>query len=135
LEFKSSFNNDVIETLTAFANTKGGKVLIGINDAGEPVKNIETGKESIQKWLNEIKQITEPSIIPDANIIEYKGINIVEFSIKEFPIKPVACRGRYFKRVKNSNHRLSPVEISDMNIKTLQVSWDSYNTGISAGCS
>ena len=54
LEFKSSFNNDVIETLTAFANTKGGKVLIGINDVGEPVKNIETGKESIQKWLNEI---------------------------------------------------------------------------------
>jgi ATP-dependent DNA helicase RecG len=29
VEFKTSFNEDVIETLVAFANTKGGKVLVG----------------------------------------------------------------------------------------------------------
>ncbi|MDO8951840.1 MAG: putative DNA binding domain-containing protein [Draconibacterium sp.] len=28
LEFKSSFNNEVIETLVAFANTKGGRVVV-----------------------------------------------------------------------------------------------------------
>ena len=126
LEFKSSFNNEVIETLTAFANANGGKILVGVNDKGEPLKNFEIGKESVQRWLNEIKQKTEPSIIPDVNVAKLKGVNVVEFSIKEFPVKPVACRGRYFKRINNSNHRLSISEISDVYLQAMQYSWDSY---------
>lgn len=35
LEFKSSFNADVIETLVAFANAQGGKLLIGVNKSGQ----------------------------------------------------------------------------------------------------
>jgi len=34
VEFKSSFNKEVIETLVAFSNAKGGKVFIGVNDKG-----------------------------------------------------------------------------------------------------
>ena len=34
VEFKSSFQKEVIETLTAFANTQGGAVLMGVSDAG-----------------------------------------------------------------------------------------------------
>ncbi|HEY5464276.1 MAG TPA: ATP-binding protein [Hanamia sp.] len=37
-EFKSSFNDAVIESLVAFANTGGGKVLIGVNNEGMPLK-------------------------------------------------------------------------------------------------
>jgi len=48
IEFKPNFNEDVIETLVAFANTKGGKVLVGIDDKGNPIKNFTIGKESIQ---------------------------------------------------------------------------------------
>ncbi len=48
-EFKSSFNDTVIETLVAFANTKGGKVLLGLDDNGMPVKNFNVGKESLQQ--------------------------------------------------------------------------------------
>jgi len=126
IEFKSSFNEEAIETLSAFANTEGGRVLVGVSNNGLPVKNFFIGEESIQQWLNEIKTKTQPSIIPNVEIIKYKGTDIVEFSLQEFPVKPVACRGRYFKRIKNSNHQLSPIEISDMNLQTLQVSWDSY---------
>jgi ATP-dependent DNA helicase RecG len=126
IEFKPNFNEDVIETLVAFANTKGGKVLVGVDDTGKPINNFTIGKESIQNWINEIKTKTQPSIIPDAKPVDYQGRKIVEFSVPEFPVKPVACRGKYFKRVKNSNHQLTLIEISDMNLQTLQISWDSY---------
>jgi ATP-dependent DNA helicase RecG len=126
IEFKSKFNEDVIETLVAFANTKGGKVLVGVDDTGKAVKNFTAGKESLQNWINEIKTKTQPSIIPDAEIVAYTDSEIVEFTVQEFPIKPVACRGKYFKRVKNSNHQLSLNEILNMHIKTFNSSWDYY---------
>lgn len=37
VEFKGSSKKEVIETLTAFANTQGGAVLMGVSDAGHIV--------------------------------------------------------------------------------------------------
>ena len=54
-EFKQHFNENVIETLVAFANTQGGRVSVGVNDHGLAVGNFTIGKESIQNWQNEIK--------------------------------------------------------------------------------
>ena len=125
-EFKSSFTDEVIETLVAFANTKGGKVFIGVDDHGNPVKNFSIGVETIQIWLNAIKTKTQPSIIPDAEPVSIKGKKVIQLVIQEFPIKPVSFRGRYFNRVRNSNHQLSLNEISDMYLKTFNTSWDYY---------
>ncbi|GHT61339.1 hypothetical protein FACS189451_03160 [Bacteroidia bacterium] len=126
IEFKPNFNEDVIETLVAFANTKGGKVLVGVDDTGKPIKHFTIGKESIQNWVNEVKTKTQPSIIPDAEPVDYQGREVVEFSVQEYPIKPVACRGKYFKRVKNSNHLLSAGEVANMHLQTVNSSWDYY---------
>ena len=49
-EFKMSFNENVIETLVAFSNTKGGCVYIGITDNGK-INGIQIGKETIQKYF------------------------------------------------------------------------------------
>ena len=125
-EFKQHFNENVIETLVAFANTQGGRVSVGVNDHGLAVGNFTIGKESIQNWQNEIKNKTQPSILPDIKIVELNGIEVVEFKIPEYPIKPIACRGKYFKRVKNSNHQMSLSEISDLYLKTFNLSWDYY---------
>ena len=125
VEFKSSFNQDAIVTLNAFVNTEGGKVLIGVNDDGSPVgKSI--GKEDVQKWINEVKSKTEPCIVPDEKLFKYKGKDVVVLSVKEYPVKPVSVQGRYYKRVKNSNHRLSLSEISDLYLETFHSSWDYY---------
>ena len=100
--------------------------MIGIDDMGKPVQGFTLGQESLQKWVNEVKNKTQPSIIPDADIVRVKGSVVGELSIKEFPVKPVAFRGRYFRRIKNSNHQLNPTEISDLHLQSLQLSWDSY---------
>ncbi len=126
IEFKPNFNEDVIETLVAFANTQGGRVLVGVNDNGLPIGSFRIGKESIQNWLNEIKNKTQPSILPDVKVIEHQGVEIIEFKIPEYPVKPVACRGKYYKRVLNSNHQMSLSEISDLYLKTFNMSWDYY---------
>lgn len=124
-EFKTSFGEEVIVALVAFANAKGGRVYVGVNDKGKAV-GVDLEPESVQKWINEIKHKTEPSVIPDADIEEADGKQVVVLSVQEYPIKPVAMKGRYYKRQANSNHQLSATEIADMILQTRNSSWDFY---------
>jgi len=125
LEFKVSFGKAVIETICAFANHKGGTILIGVDDSGKIIGS-KYGQETLQSWTNQIKQNTQPSIIPHIEKVTFKNKDIVIIRVHEFPVKPVACRDRYFKRVSNSNHRLNLTEITNLHLQSLQLSWDSY---------
>ena len=82
VEFKSTFSRAVIETLVAFANTKGGAVYVGLNDKGE-VKGVDIASESIQQWINEIKSKTDPSLIPYVEIIKILNKELVVLSTHE----------------------------------------------------
>ena len=123
LEFKSSFQKEVVETLAAFANTRGGSILVGVNDNGQIV-GLVIQPETVQGWVNQCKQNTSPSVIPDIDLIEVDGKTVAVVSIGEYPVKPVSCKGRYFKRVGNANHQMSATEISDAHIKLINSSWD-----------
>ena len=124
-EFKTTFSDEVIETLVAFANAQGGCVYIGITD-DRKVKGVDIGKETLQKWQNSIKNKTQPSIIPVIDVITDNGLHVVCIKVNEFPVKPLSCKGRYYKRTGNANHQLSTMEITDMNLQSLQLSWDAY---------
>jgi ATP-dependent DNA helicase RecG len=123
VEFKSSFNAEVIETLVAFANTKGGSVCIGVSDNAEML-GVSVGKESVVQWMNEIKTKTSPLLIPDVEIIHEKNKEFVIFTITEYPIKPVSFRGKYYKRIVNANHLLSTSEVVNLHLQTFNTSWD-----------
>ncbi|WP_291125409.1 helix-turn-helix domain-containing protein [Flavobacterium sp. UBA6031] len=125
-EFKSSFNEAVIETLCAFVNAKGGEVYIGLDDNGNPVSNFSIGKETIQNWINEVKNKTQPSIIADIEVVIVQGKEVARLRVNEFPVKPVSFKGRYYRRINNSNHQLSAIEITNLSLQSLQLSWDSY---------
>jgi ATP-dependent DNA helicase RecG len=61
VEFKTSFNEEVIVSLVAFANTKGGSVYVGVADNGKVI-GVTLSPESVQQWVNRIKSKTEPSL-------------------------------------------------------------------------
>lgn len=123
VEFKQSFQAEVIETLVAFANAKGGSVYIGLQDDGT-IKGVETSQETVVQWINEVKTKTSPTLIPDGEVLEVNGKNVVVLKLQEYPIKPVSFRGKYYKRVKNSNHLLSTTEVVNMHLQTFNTSWD-----------
>jgi len=123
VELKASFNKEILETSGAFANTKGGVILIGISDRGE-IRGIQIGKETLGDWANQISQSTEPRIIPEIEIGTIDGKNVVVIWIKEFPIKPVSVKGRCFRRVGNSNRVVQTHEIVEMHLQSTGMSWD-----------
>ena len=125
IEFKTSFQKEVVESIVAFANSDGGKVFVGVDD-NDNISGIDILKESIQNYINTIKQNTIPSVIPDILEVTIDEKIVLIIDVKQYPIKPVSYKGKYYKRVKNSNHLMNSVEISDMLLKTLNLSWDAY---------
>lgn len=123
IEFKESFCDEAIISLTAFANTKGGRVFIGIKDNKE-VKGIEVGKRTYIKFINEIKQKTDFKITPEIEEVVYKNKKILVLAISEYPSKPIPFGGRYYKRIKNSNHQMNIDEIAEEYMKARNRSWD-----------
>jgi len=82
LEYKSSFDRKSIETLVAFANANGGTVLVGVEDNGT-VLGVSLGKETLNKWLGQVKSSTSPSIIPDIEAFDIDGRTVVAIRISE----------------------------------------------------
>ena len=125
VEHKKSFGKEVIISIVAFANAEGGSVIVGVDDNGKPC-GFDIGPETLQRCLNEIKVSTYPQLIPKARIEQKGDKQVIIFEITEFPIKPVAYKNRYYKRVHNSNHILSLDEIIDLQQQSLSLSFDAY---------
>ncbi len=125
IKFKENFDKETIETAGAFANTKGGIIIIGVSDKGK-INGIKISKEMFKDWTNKISQSTEPRIIPEIEQNEIENKIIVLIHIKEFPIKPVSVKGKCFRRVGNSNRIMTPQEITEMHNYSTGTSWDAF---------
>ena len=113
IEYKKSVGEwkEIIETISAFSNTRGGEILVGINNSGE-VKGVEIGKTTLEDLTNKIKENTDPEIYPriTKKVIDGKSIVIIE--IKESSDHLVLAFGRPYKRVGKSTVRMSKDEYS-----------------------
>ena len=124
LAFRLFFGHETIETLVAFANLHGGVLLLGISELRE-IKGIPNAKENIGQWLHAIHVRTTPRLFPNTEIIEVEGKSVVCISVTEYPVKPVASEGKYYKRIGKFNQELTVREVIDFRRQFLDSCWDS----------
>jgi len=125
VEFKKSFGREAIETICAFANSGGGFLCVGVSDKGE-ITGVDAPEGVIKDWLNQLKMATDPPLFPQFTIFEAGHLKVVAFTIQEYPLKPVSCKGRYFKRHGASNHLLTSDEIVELKLQSINASFDSF---------
>ena len=124
LSFKTYFGHETIETLVAFANLHGGVLLVGISEHKE-IKGVNKAKENIEHLLNKISNLTTPRLYPKIELIEIEEKTVVFISVAEYPVKPVAYDGKYYKRTGKFNHEISIHEVIDFRRQSINSCWDS----------
>ncbi|PKK85253.1 MAG: hypothetical protein CVT48_06295 [Thermoplasmata archaeon HGW-Thermoplasmata-1] len=125
VEFKPSLaqNRDIVESVSAFSNTSGGRIIIGRSDDGE-VLGADIGKRTLENLANQIKQNTDPPVFPSITIEDVESKSIIVVEVSESSAKPVLACGRAFKRVGRSNQKMGYEEIRKLAMHSSKVYWD-----------
>ena len=112
VEFKESLrlNDEIGETVSAFSNSDGGTVIVGVSDKGG-VSGVDIGKNTLEELANYIKRNTDPRIFPSVKILEVGGKNVIMIEVKEGAEKPVFFKNHAYKRVGKTNQRISSSEM------------------------
>lgn len=88
-ELKIELTKDIKKEIIAFANTKGGKIYIGIDDDGNIIglKNSKEDLESLSRMIREgIK--SDLTLYTSVNLISINDKDIIEINVMEAPNKP-----------------------------------------------
>src|SRR3989338_2983943 len=111
VEWKPSLSqiHEIIETVTAFANTEGGRLFIGVSKTGS-VLGVSIGKDTIENLTNCIAQSTEPKIHPRITVSKVQDKEIIVIDVKESRDKLVLANGRPYVRVGKSTRQMSKDE-------------------------
>lgn len=125
VEFKPSLSqmDKITQSISAFSNTKGGVVVVGVSDKGE-VLGVDIGKNTIESLANQIKQNTDPMAYPSICVENSDKMQVVIIEVVEGKQKPVLAFGRAYRRVGRSNQKLGYEEIRNLAIETSKVYWD-----------
>lgn len=114
LEFKiwPLVADDLAATLVAFANSEGGMVLLGVNDAGEIV-----GVENSDRTMQLVDQIAyqnsePPLLIMQETVTTPEGKAVVVVSVPQGDLRPYRTnRGDYFIRIASGRRRATRQEL------------------------
>lgn len=111
LEFKKSVGEwkEIVETVAAFSNTSGGRIIVGVSKSGKIV-GMEIGKSTIEDLTNKIVANTDPKIYPKIAAEKIGEKNVIVIEVNESTDKLVLAFGRPFRRVGKSTIRMSKDE-------------------------
>jgi len=109
VEFKSESVNaqSLAEEFVAFANFKGGLLLIGVNDLGE-VEGVT--KDKMEEFIiNVARNNIRPSILPDIQRKKYEEKVIYLVDIPKGDVPHFTTKGQYFIRAGSTKQ--SPIHV------------------------
>jgi ATP-dependent DNA helicase RecG len=114
VEFKDPrvSNADLSKELCGFANTQGGRILIGVSDDGDIVGADEWTDEKV---MNLARTSIDPPVVPSFQRIELEAKRVVIISVELGAEKPYAVRSgesrRYYIRVGSTTREASREEL------------------------
>lgn len=119
-EWKEQWQNDNLETICAFANTRGGVMYIGMNDEGHvvPVKNLRQLLVEIPNLI-----LARLNIVVDVNLEENDEGEYICIKVPAYP-QVVITRGHVFYRSGSTTQELRGNALEMLMLRKHGISWD-----------
>ena len=123
-EFKQSWHDEYLKWICGFANAKGGKLLIGIDDAGKPV-GVANAKKLLEDIPNKIRDTM--GIVADVSLVKRQKKDVIQIVVRESDF-PVAYRGEYHYRTGSTKQQLTGFALTQFLFHKMHLSWDGAET-------
>ncbi len=83
LEFKRNLSSpmNMLKTLVAFANSAGGRLIIGVEDGTREVLGIENPLDEEEGICNLIADSIEPRLVPNVELIALKDKSLLAVDV------------------------------------------------------
>jgi ATP-dependent DNA helicase RecG len=130
LEFKRDLSSPkpLLKTLVAFANTAGGKLIIGITD-DRTVLGVENPLDEEERLTNMIGDSISPRLIPNIEMttVEGKTLLVIEVFLsntRPHHLNSVGAKQGVYVRLGSSNRQADPLLIAEMQRGAAGISFD-----------
>ncbi|MDR0596306.1 MAG: putative DNA binding domain-containing protein [Clostridiales Family XIII bacterium] len=120
IEWKESWRDEFMKTVSAFANANGGVIEIGKNDRGDIVGLADTHK-LMEDIPNKIRLAT--GVLADVDLHDGNGKHFISISIKPYPY-PITYHGRYYYRSGSTTQELTGTAIDEFMLRKQGRTWD-----------
>ncbi len=130
LEFKRDLSSprNVLKTLVAFANSAGGRLLIGVDDARQVV-GVDNPLDEEERLCNLIADSIRPHLVPNVEMLTHEGKSIL--MVEAFPSssRPHYLRNEghelgVYVRLGSSNRRAGPELVAELRRSSTGVAFD-----------
>lgn len=119
LEFKRDLSSPdgILHTITAFANTASGIVLIGVEDRSRDVRGVINPLEMEERLANLICDRIKPRLVPELEILPWRRTHLLVVKVHPSAVRPHALKlksgqERVYVRVGSTN-RIADQSIID----------------------
>jgi ATP-dependent DNA helicase RecG len=119
IDFKEEVSSNLYKLLSAFANTTGGTVILGVRDRDQAVTGIDLRNNTIKVLADSIT--TRVGIHPIIETHEIDGKHVLTIFVEQGRV-PVAYDGRYYTRVGDTTREMFPDELREYFQQSIE--WD-----------
>ncbi len=120
IEWKQSWRDEYLKWICGFANAKGGKLFIGMNDDGKVV-GIEDYKRLLDDIPNKIQN--HLGIICDVNLHKKDELYYIEIDVKANE-NPISYQGKYHYRSGSTKQELKGSSLNEFLLKKVGKTWE-----------
>ena len=94
-EFKPSLSQTdrIMESVSAFSNTRGGTILIGVSDRGD-IPGPDVGRSTLEDLAGYVKRNSDPPVYPSIGTVHFERKTLLFVTVKESSEKPVFFQDR-----------------------------------------
>ena len=129
VEYKSSWRDEYLKWICAFANSDGGTLYVGIDDDGSVV-GVADAKRLLEDIPNKIVATT--GLVCQVSLVRRKGRDVVKIEVKPSAM-PISYHGEYHVRSGATKQVLTGPALTQFILDKTGVKWDGMPVeGVSA---